>query len=772
MVRYLAVVNFDLLESLLPVFGVGFALVAVGWGVRFLRLCWVGRSPRVQIAPFSWAAKEGEREALWVTSLFRDHLKKLQLDGLDAVPDRAPGAPLVQIVEGVGQAVGPGGEWGKIMGRLWRVVWPDAAYEAWATLYPSENGSGSISIQLVRRRGGNRTLVSFTSESADWDTCAREAAMAAAGALYPHLSNRHKGPWVGWKQPVPPDLLGLYQSALEHERKHQFEQALAEFRETVEEDPLNPQLRLKVAMIEERLGLHLGAWFTYWAIVAESDLRVWRGPHRRTRLVALYRLAIHLWNPEVAKSWIETEAGDDEVRRSKLKRLRRELRYILEREDIFKGWRERNARKGDALEIASRRFGGDQIRLAAALEPFDCPDLDGREERIAEVLRIVSLDRLEELRQRMSRLQHRKGRRWPSRGCRRRPLSRWPRRSELPPLAVKASRALLLARLTEGEESRGKPYRERWPFPEWDDRSWILRLGMRAWVRLEDLRGDSWQLHYNAACTIASQIPTGSIECDQSTTSSSAWVKRAIKELESFSYHAGSPRVAAMADWIAFEDPDLDDLYGDAEFKLWGSQRFGFGLPTTRPSDEGMDRHTVLILKRSAAAFAASWRGRAATDSAQPSSLLGWWTEELEIWERLKMICRGHRNWRRRLECFRALERWNQTNEPTIDFTQEKRQHRLVAEPIQGDCLEGLRRQIDSSGAGSILGWVAGHVGRTTITTRRRSPYSTKDGLPLPLVDREAAGEAARIWTEIERELEAALRDSRRPDWSTLKPTP
>ncbi|HST70498.1 MAG TPA: hypothetical protein VLI94_12670 [Solirubrobacterales bacterium] len=754
-----------LFKSVLSLLALGALLVALGFVVRIAVLYWRSRSPRVQISPFSWAAEEGEQESLWVTSLFRDHLKQLRLDGLAAVPDQAPGAPLVEIVEGVAQGVGQGVEWGKVMGRLWRAAVPDSAYEVWATLRPSGKESGSISIQLIKRGRGNQTLVSFTSETVDWNICAREAAMAAAGALYPHLSKRHKGPWVEWDQPVPPDLLGLYQSGLEHERDHQFEQALCEFRETVEMDPLNPQLRLKVAMVEERLNLHLGAWFTYWAIVAESDRRLWKGPHRRTRLVALYRLAIHLWNPQLAKEWGATKNfHEDRFESHELELLRKDLRNVLRREAVIEGRENASAKVDAAFASASKLLGsiaGETSRVETLVKPFEdgCPCHD-RTERIAEMLQIVSLDRIEELKERMSRLRLRGGKRWPNRKCRRRPLRRWLCKSELPPLAIEASEVLLRGQLAKNVEARTqqkdahdvrcahRSLLKRWPFPGWTKGRWPSKLGRKARVWLEDRRDDAWQLHYNAACTIATQLPGDSVRLDRTKVETAHWVEAAIEQLESFSYHAGSARVAAMADWIAFEDPDLKDLYQEDLFKLWGSQRFGFGLPDVRPPQGEVDRHTVLILKRSAAAFAASWRGRAATDAVEPSSRRDWWTEELEIWERLKMICREHRNWRRRLEGFKALESWNAAHEPTVAFAREKREHRLTAKHPPKTCLEDLRNRTSFAEHGI-------RVGTATTSCEKTGPLSE--------YEREAAIQAAGFWSEIEQFLATALRDPQGP---------
>jgi hypothetical protein len=110
--------------------GIAFIVVVAGlalfvFGVRRVFLFWRGRSPRVQISPFSWTGPaEQASEAIWITSLFREQLKQLRLDSLDPLPDRAPGAPVVEIIEGVGQGVTQGLDIGRAIGRLWQAAIP------------------------------------------------------------------------------------------------------------------------------------------------------------------------------------------------------------------------------------------------------------------------------------------------------------------------------------------------------------------------------------------------------------------------------------------------------------------------------------------------------------------------------------------------------------------------------------------------------------------------------------------------------------------------
>ena len=203
----------DPVGAVLAILGVA----ALLHGLRHACLRWRARSPCVQITTFDWtgATEVAQPEAAWVTSLFRNELSALQLDALDALPERAPGAPLMEIVAGVGQ----GSSVGKAVVGLYKMVNPACAYTVWGTLRPhKERPGGFISVELVDRSRGDKSLISVTHEADDWAVCTKEAAMAVAGAVYPRVRHRHQGPWTRWTELVPSQLVMDYHAAASFER--------------------------------------------------------------------------------------------------------------------------------------------------------------------------------------------------------------------------------------------------------------------------------------------------------------------------------------------------------------------------------------------------------------------------------------------------------------------------------------------------------------------------------------------------------------------------
>src|SRR6476620_1998159 len=503
---------------------VGFALL----GVRKAVLGWRARSPRIQIASFGWTGVvDAEKEAAWVTGPFRDQLKSLRLDGIEALPDHAAGSPLVEIVEGVSQGVAPG----VAISRIWRTVLPAASYEVSAILRPAGRpGRGRIAVQLTSRTRGE-TLVSFVTPAGRWGDTAREAATAVAGALYPHVAARHKQPWTHWDTAVPGDLMDLYQRGLAYEQEDRLEQALLAFHEALRKDPLNPNLRLKMAMLQERLDLHLSAWFTYRAILDERDHALWRGPDRRVRLLALYRLAVLFCDPRVADQWVATDDGGGDAHAEELA----EMREMLLDQMKWEGTRKPSliGAGGRAADGEAAVVGGSSERVMSelvaalgfrdALVPFEgkCQD---RVKRIRRILQVYGLGLIEEL------------------GARQRLLARigsgnrlpW-RHPEVPPLAVEVSERLVRVRIafSAGDEwlsGKVPAYRRL------IDNSSLTRehLGPRARMRrwLADRRGDSWLLHYNSDCAISAGLEAPDIKDSEKR----GIARRAVRELDCYAH--------------------------------------------------------------------------------------------------------------------------------------------------------------------------------------------------------------------------------------------
>jgi tetratricopeptide (TPR) repeat protein len=792
-----------ILAGIFPALVVAGLAVAVVWSTRQLVVRYRGRSPRVQITPFTWATSAGgDQEALWITSLFREQLNELKLDSLDAIPDRAPGAPLVQIVEGVGQGVAHGLDIGRAIARLWRAAFPDSAYEVWATLRPLDSGSGGeIAVQLVDRARGNRTLASVISRDADWENSARQAAMAVAGALYPRVANRHTGPWTRWDKAVPPQLIGLYHGALEHESANRLELALGAFREALEMDPLNPNLRIKIAMLEERLDLHLDAWFTYRAIVDEDSRKLWKGPDRRVRLLALYRLAVHLSNREVADQWVDPDRRlqrhrAEDAHDLALRKLRNELILALKSDpllDVDAGHHPARIAKGRPAELmaallASRKRDGTQHpRL---LYPFEYTSESSEERirRIHEVLQIVSLRRLEELYawQRVGP---------PLRDCKlaepwihRRPLvRRLGRAPEFSRMAMRTSMRLVRIRIAasvnlaakelDGTEQieiekvvteEHRKLTRPWPFPRTRLRQGVARF-FRPRLRWIDRRSDAWQLHYNAACAVGSTLLPNSLPLK--TAREKEFPRQAVTELEEYAHRAGSERVAGQTDWLVFQDPDLVGLVKTAEFRLWAIPHLALELPEEWPArDVEVRRYTALIVHRGALAFAKSWRDRAGEGSVPITMAIDWWRREKEVWEQISTACHQRRSWRHRLAMLKEMERWSAGNGTVaVDLAHEHRDRSASRKVVPHQLFEQLVTKIQGSeklpgGAGaaevlSVQSWVNARVD-TVEAAHNENPrgYVSSSGAGLHGAERRAAIAAAQLWTRLAAIMELGLK--------------
>ncbi|MEX2448523.1 MAG: hypothetical protein WD404_07250 [Solirubrobacterales bacterium] len=811
------------LDLLVPFVLAAIAATALFWGVHLLRLRLLGRSPRVQISPFAWTAVgEGDPEAAWVTSLFREELGAVSVDPLDPLPERAPGAPLVEIVEGVGQGVARKLDVGAAVGKLFRAIWPDAAYEAWGTLRPGEDGRGRISVQLVD--GRRRTLLSVALDDSGWEDGARQAAMAVAGALYPRVRGRHKGPWTQWEEPVPGELILAYHDARRHEEANRLEEAMGAYHDALRRDPLNPNLRLKIAMLQERLALYLDAWVTYRAIVGREDRAAWSGPDRQARVIALYRLAILLGNGQIAGQWVKNAAGD---KRAQTKRdeerdeLREEILLNLKQDDLLTAELKRPARetrRGATIASASAETllewarEGNGCSPAARLDWLSgrlgqgasVRNSESRVHEISELLEIIGLRWLEELGAWMRfwppTLTNREFHSWwlhrPPRQMllRRRELSRTVLRSaeQLARIRIIGSAAGRLRRhgcsqcallISEHCKLLGE-----WPFRA-DSRLWPRRLWppKRWWDRQ---RADAWQLHYNAACVVASTLLDGSLlaasESDRIAMiaedseavlpdgmTRDTIVRRAVEELEEYARRAGSGRVAAQADWVAIDDPDLAGIADEDGFRLWASHHLPIKLPERRPARSAdVNRYTARIVICGAQALAASWQERAHTRGATAQDVCEWWHAERIAWKTVGDICRHYKSWHVRLNGVNALNSWlgSSSRPERIDFGHEQRVDVATAHAMDQGLFQELAELVDRRHASRTEpGEVAGNGGDETVLSwvqkqERRVREAYENGSTGPghrglyiHIEREEALRAARIWFQVAEALRLEL---------------
>jgi hypothetical protein len=806
----------DGLEKLRVPLATALALLGIAallYAVRRSFLAWHARKPRVQITTFGWtgATDESVREAAWVTSLFRDQLVGLKLDALDPLPERAPGAPLLEIFAGVGQ----GSAVGKALAGIFKVVKPDCAYSVWGTLRPHDKGDGGhLSVELVDGLS-HRTLLSATLTADDWATCARDAAMAVAGALYPRISRHDRGPWGQWTRTVPRTLVTSYQDAAAHDYADRLEEALDGYHVALQQDPLNPHLRICIAMVQERLGLYLDAWATYQAITTETNRRAWKGGERRTRLVAQYRLAILLGYEEAGQQWLRSQRPVQSVRDRERQTLRAELAVGIVREPLFArdgkspktrldkadagelwlDWRERvEALQLDTQIALPPELSREPARTMTALLCGHNPLADDWEDHwpysaddrlrwrdrpadagvprvdvINELLQILGLRRFEELcawqrpwppwRDIRSWRIHRPG------------LRHIFAAHEIAGDALEVSSICRRLRLRASRYSTTGPgtddgaMSELMKAPIFDVSGHGSRTRRHRWwpPHRPGRRSDDWLTSYNAACTVAVPLvpkldtATGAVPLPLPRgIMKSDLVTAALAHLERYAHTAGSARFASQEAWITAEDPDLIGLAKYSKFHEWARHHLGEPLPKRRPVRSiDVGYHLRCVLQRGARASAERWQRRAANGSAPAAIVAGWWRDDAAMWSVFADACVEFRSWRIRLAAVRAVnEQLVAAGEPPVGAQPGWRETSEVANPHLHEERVGriaiLLRPASQTG---VLAWVQERQ-RVVREAIEAGAVRIGDGDLRTDAEREAALLAFRLWSRLAEALD------------------
>lgn len=788
-------------------------LVTLLLALRRGSLWWRARRPHVQITNFGWTGTtEGtEPEAAWITSLFRDKLAALQLDALDALPERAPGAPLMEIFAGIGEATAVG----KALAAVARVVNPDCAYAVWGTLHPYEaeaTTGGYISVDLVDRTRRNQTLISVTLQDEDWEICTREAAMAVAGALYPRVHRRHQGPWTHWNRPVPSRLVMDYHDAADYERDDRLEEALGAYKRALERDPLNPHIRICIAMIQERLGLYLDAWAGYYTLTEDPTRRAWKGSERRVRLLAQYRLAVIVGAEQVGGQWMREDREPVSERDEERATLRKELADVLVREELFAQAGSANDRRLDRasacalwsafdarlqqMALGGERPAPDDVRgrLHALLggdpdkpvwrwssegplaplaradgEPLRNADGEPitRADLLNELLQILSLRYFEELRGWL--------RPWPPlRGLRRwwihrPPLSHWFARRAIPMEALQLSFTCVRLRMratrwkTRGRRTDEAAFEALVGGGPFKPSRHSLRLPPRRWRHhgLPGRRDDDWLPHYNAACTVAIPLLPELEDADGKRVplplgklSEEQLIEAAIIHLDRYAETAGSGRIASQEGWIGAEDPDLAGLTESERFRAWARAHLSERLPEYRPKRTIDVAHFLrVVLQAGAEAMADAWKERAVNEDPAANAE-GWWCDDDEMWRVVDNACQQYRTWRHRLA---AIEQVNKRRaalgQPILESRPSWRERaggENEDEHYHEKGLEKIATAIGIEGDASHMAPIIWTGARLSAIREARERGALID----PEIERRAALRAARIWRRLARALD------------------
>lgn len=812
----------DALEVALVALGVATALLAI----RFVALRIRARTPRVQVSSVTQTKGEtgneggdgdGERDQddtrpddiAWIGALLKEQLSALRLDPMDALPEASSGSTLVEIVEGVGEGIGDKSQLARALGRLFRAMVPEAAYEVSAGVRVSGKKK-TISLQVVDRTHRSGAFVDIVESDGDWAKCAEEAAATVAGALYPSIADRYTGPWTHWRAPVPRELVMLHARARRYEAEDRLEQAMGAYHDALDQDPLNPNLRLRIAMLQERLGLNLGAWVTYRAIADETNRDAWKGPDRRVRLLALYRIAILLGSEGVATSWMSTDCDPAENEH------REELRASLVADRMFSGtsWLERVNRslargRIPAALTASRarrllmelhrkdRNGDDQAdeaprdleewiagRLPEPAEGEKTPGGERADPSLAELLQIVSLFRLEQLDARLRRKPPwriwRVRKWWRYRPAARHVLSR----REFSLSAVRVSKLIAQLRIIASAERRddirtprraGLPKRERllrrWPFRPSAARQPVRWLRPRH--RLADRRNDAWQYHYNAACAVSIALELDMWVGDRKTDEQ---MQQGIKQLEEYAHRAGSTQVRAQTDWVAHEDDDLKKLRGTLAYERWISHHMP-GRKVERVSGGARQVDTGRIAARiaygCACAFSHVWRARANEAHVDAGKAIRWWDQEVIAWMTVATVVEEHRSWHARwaaIDTLQACLSGGGSDVPMdVAHRPTDRKVGIGSTTTILSALEEITDEIRPDGEYRSIGqWARCQAGRATAAHKEAT--ARRNGRSGSRIDRDEALRAYWIWTYLAESLDEALDgDTRAPGLRMLK---
>jgi hypothetical protein len=246
-------------------------------------------------------------------------------------------------------------------------------------------------------------------------------------------------------------------------------------------------------------------------------------------------------------------------------------------------------------------------------------------------------------------------------------------------------------------------------------------------------------------------------------------VERAIAQLEEYAFRAGSDRVAAQADWVALDDPDLSGLRDRSELQLWASHHLPRRLPkeaTSRKAD--VKRFTVRIAHEGALAFAASWRKRAEEAEPEAAEIAEWWRVETQIWKELGNTWREHLSWQQRLQWLKTLQEWLRASETRdkVDFSYEARgaaadaMSRALFDELAGLASDGAsseRTPAPRSSPRDVLTWVGARAEHARVAHEAGENQADRSGALRAKVERREALRAVRVWTRLAEALELEL---------------
>jgi hypothetical protein len=320
-------------------------LVVVGRLCQKARLAY--RPGPVDIADFHDSTADNSAPCMDTKARFCQILSETQIYPPYAGPLDAPPLSFLDVFEDVD--VKPGSLVASAMRAVSRLR-PRIGYRVEVVLLFSNERQRpyGITVTVTSFVGVGHTAMS-TEWGSSWEDAARKGAYWTLSTILPSTRRVKQEPWRRWRErEMPRGLFEAYNEGKRLQDDRRTDEALEQYQQALELDPVNPDLRLIVGSAQEELGLFLEALETYHGAldVGEGDenydehlwrrgnlnpkravyyWRTWRRLRRRPDLLTLrFRYAITLGYAErTAAQWVSRREGDRERAKNEAKgRLR------------------------------------------------------------------------------------------------------------------------------------------------------------------------------------------------------------------------------------------------------------------------------------------------------------------------------------------------------------------------------------------------------------------------------------------------------------------
>ena len=649
-----------------------------------------------------------------LTTVLRRHLAEVNLYPQSLIPGASTPQDFVAQVE----SAASGKNTVERVARLLRVAMPTHAYRIHCAVMQREGSRTpyGISVQVQLLPGWMSTPTIHWA--ATWGEALETGAYSIAETILPWTRQARRPPWAWWMgEEMPAGLMAHYERAQRKINSRQYDEALGELAEALRLDPVNLDLRMDVAGVQQKLALWMDALENYVYVEDLARQRLedmfvfrWRRKTRAirrsltdTRILAHYRKTILLgWGDLLANQWLRGLEGvpDDSgvkgvrkritesegrVRDKHLVRARLELPLRKQLQTWSNGY-PTTVRKDDTDADPQAVAWGRILRRCLWTPTKPAGSREARAEALClwlffQLLAVKGRDRRPWLPTTRRVLRPRSLRvTATSRGL----IHEWTlyrlrvadgaveeflsgshgsvpdEFSELlRELHRQAGKALPRATrhrsLAEAEQRLESKTRKRVPTVGGRGRRWFASTG-------------SWLDHYNAACTYLAPrsevqwpLPQPEPAAPGDTTPWPRTLARAIRELERAMSMLRPDELAAIAPWVCSEDPDLAPIRDEPAFARFAARQFpSIAGEVTRPPDAHLMELTLYTsrgLAQAAWSIADAWQGRI---GAPPSgrALDTMRRQEATCWNAVADVTAGYTHWETRLRVTREMDQW------------------------------------------------------------------------------------------------------------------